>query len=138
MISCGQKDYNCPIEVTLGAMGGKWKCLVLWHLQDSIRRFAELRRLIPGITQKMLTQQLREMERDGLIIRKVYAEVPPRVEYSLSEHGETLRPILWAMCKWGVQHAKRIEATIVHEEPRLMPQQADIVAYLQGQAQQGA
>jgi len=131
MIQCGDRHYNCPVEVTLGAIGGKWKSLILWHLQDNIRRFAELRRMVPGITQKMLTQQLRELEADGLIVRKVYAQVPPKVEYSLSDHGETIRPLLWAMCKWGSEHARRTGAAIDNPEPRLMPKPADMVAYLQ-------
>mgnify|MGYP001596992305 CR=1 FL=1 len=102
------EKYNCPVEITLDRIGGKWKVLILWHLKD-IRRFGELKRLIPGITQKMLTQQLRELEADGLVYRKVYAQVPPKVEYSLTESGQTLSPILDLACQWGIEHGKRIE-----------------------------
>ena len=73
---------SCPVEWTLEVIGGKWKCVILWHVRGRVRRFSELRRLIPGATQKMLTAQLRQLERDGLIERKVYAQVPPKVEYS--------------------------------------------------------
>ncbi len=101
-------DYKCcPVETALNVIGGKWKVLILWHLKDHIKRFGELKRLMQGITQKMLTQQLRELEHDNIIHRKVYAQVPPKVEYSLTEYGKTLRPILSAMCKWGDQHMKK-------------------------------
>jgi len=79
--------------------------LILWHLGESgVRRFLELQRLIPGITRKMLTQHLRELERDGVIARKVFNEMPPRVEYSLTKYGQTLRPLLRALCDWGSRH----------------------------------
>lgn len=98
------KRYSCPVEVTLDIVGGKWKPLILWHLRENTRRFGELKRLIPGITQKMLTQQLRELEGDGLINRQIYAQVPPKVEYSLTEHGRSLNSILTLMCEWGIRH----------------------------------
>ena len=94
----------CPVECTLEVIGGKWKCVILWHVRNRVRRFNELRRLIPDASQKMLTTQLRELERDGLIARRVYAEVPPRVEYSITSYGATLSPTLEAMCQWGLQH----------------------------------
>ncbi|MGH7799687.1 MAG: winged helix-turn-helix transcriptional regulator [Thermodesulfobacteriota bacterium] len=104
------KTYNCPVEATLGVIGGKWKVLILWYLkEEQIMRFGKLKRLIPGITQKMLTQQLRELEANGLITRKVYAQVPPKVEYSLTKYGESLEPILKLMCEWGIEHRNWIE-----------------------------
>ena len=94
----------CPVEWTLDVIGGKWKCVILWHVRGHVRRFSELRRLIPGATQKMLTAQLRQLEHDGLIDRRVYVQVPPKVEYSISEYGSSLSPLLETMCKWGVAH----------------------------------
>jgi DNA-binding HxlR family transcriptional regulator len=96
---------GCPIEVTLAVLGGKWKSVILFHLKDRRLRFGELRRRIPNVTQKMLTQQLRELEADGVISRTVHAEVPPRVEYAITPHGRTLAPVLEAMCRWGKTHA---------------------------------
>jgi len=81
--------------------------VILWHLRGRIRRFSELRRLIPGVTQKMLTSQLRQLEQQGLIERKVYAQVPPKVEYSITDYGKTLSPVLESMCKWGIAHQNR-------------------------------
>ena len=94
-------NYNCPVELTLDIIGGKWKCLIIHHLIDGTKRFNELRRLIPKITQRMLTSQLRELERDLIVHRKVYAVVPPKTEYSLLELGKNLEPILWSMHEWG-------------------------------------
>ncbi|PWK14482.1 winged helix-turn-helix transcriptional regulator [Tumebacillus permanentifrigoris] len=101
--------FNCPVEATLDVIGGKWKALILWRLQDQVVRFGDLKRMIPGVTQKMLTQQLRELEQDGLILRTVYAEVPPKVEYSMTEYGESLRPLLRLMCQWGVGHMEKMD-----------------------------
>jgi DNA-binding HxlR family transcriptional regulator len=98
---------NCPVKLTASIIGGKWKPSLLFHLEGKTRRFCELQRLIPGLTKKMLTQHLRELERDGIISRKVYAEVPPRVEYSLTRHGESLKPILKLMSAWGTRHRAR-------------------------------
>jgi DNA-binding HxlR family transcriptional regulator len=99
------KDYTCalgcPVEATLDLIGGKWKGVVLYHLSDGTLRFNELRRRLKGVTQRMLTKQLRELEESGLIIRKVYAEVPPRVEYRLSKSGESLKPVIRALKLWG-------------------------------------
>ncbi len=90
----------------MDVIGGKWKILILWHLKDGVKRFGELKRQIPWITQKMLTQQLRELEADKIISRKVYAQVPPKVEYSLTELGENLKPIFDYMCNWGTAYIK--------------------------------
>jgi len=98
------EDAGCPVETTIALLGSKWKLLILRELFSGTKRFGELSRGVPGISQKMLTQQLRQMEEDNLIQRKVYAEVPPRVEYSLSEVGNSLSPILDAMHKWGAQY----------------------------------
>ncbi|MBZ5541488.1 MAG: helix-turn-helix transcriptional regulator [Acidobacteriia bacterium] len=100
-------ERNCPVGLTTDIIGGKWKPLILFHLQDKTRRFGELQKLIPETTKKMLTQRLRELERDGIIRRKVYAQVPPRVEYSLTRHGQSLRPILELMSAWGKKHRTR-------------------------------
>jgi len=97
---------DCPVLLTTSIIGGKWK-LVLFYLQSRTRRFSELNRLIPDSTKKMLTQQLRELERDAIINRKVYAQVPPRVEYSLTRHGKSLRPLLRLMSGWGKKHRAR-------------------------------
>jgi DNA-binding HxlR family transcriptional regulator len=94
----------CPVEATLKVLGGKWKVLILFHLDGKAKRFSELRRSIPGITEKMLTQQLKELESDGVVSRKVYPQVPPKVEYSITRHGKTLHPVIREMCKWGDEH----------------------------------
>lgn len=94
-------EYTCGVAVTLELIGGKWKGVILWHLTRKTLRFSQLKRRVAGVTQKMLTQQLRELEKDGLVHRQVYAEVPPRVEYSLTENGRTLQPLLQQMCDWG-------------------------------------
>lgn len=94
-------NFNCPVGATISLIGGKYKSLILWYLVDGTLRFGELQKLVPQATPKMLTQQLRELEADGLLLRKVYPVVPPKVEYSLSEFGRSLRPILEAMYNWG-------------------------------------
>ncbi|MBD2254187.1 winged helix-turn-helix transcriptional regulator [Nostoc parmelioides] len=101
-----QKDekLTCEVETTLKVIGGRWKVLIIRELMLGVKRFGELQRALPGITQKMLTQQLREMEDDGIIHRQVYAQIPPKVEYSLTPLGESLQPILYAMHEWGVKH----------------------------------
>jgi DNA-binding HxlR family transcriptional regulator len=94
-------DEACPVEYTLGVIGGKWKGVLLYHLIAGPKRFNEFRRICPSVTQRMLTLQLRELEEDGIVHREVYKQVPPKVEYSLTEFGRTLIPILLAMRDWG-------------------------------------
>ena len=95
-----EKEF-CPVEATLELIGGKYKALILWHLSENKLRFTELRKVLHGVTPKMLTQQLRELEADALIHREVFPVVPPKVEYSLTEMGRSLMPILVAMRDWG-------------------------------------
>jgi len=96
---------GCTVEATLNLIGGKWKGVILYRLlTEQVLRFNELRRLLPSITQRMLTNQLRELEGDGLITRKVYPEVPPKVEYRLSQYGQTLAPVIHALKAWGDAH----------------------------------
>lgn len=99
---------GCSVEATLDLIDGKWKGVILYHLQVGTQRFGELRRRMPNITQRMLTKQLRALETDGLVIRKVYAEVPPRVEYTLSELGESLRPVIDILKAWGESHQQKL------------------------------
>jgi len=99
----------CPIEATLARIGGKWKALIMLRLFVRTRRFNALLRTLPGCTQRMLTTQLRELEFDGLVRREVYHEMPPRVEYSLTEFGGTMAPVLRSMCEWGQAHVHKIE-----------------------------
>ncbi|PYF08337.1 winged helix-turn-helix transcriptional regulator [Ureibacillus chungkukjangi] len=103
-----KKKYNISVEATLEVIGGKWKCVILCHLTHGKKRTSELKRLMPSITQKMLTQQLRELEEDGVINRIVYNQVPPKVEYELSEYGKSLEGILNALCNWGDTHITRV------------------------------
>lgn len=95
---------GCPVEATLALIGGKWKGVVLWHLLQGTLRFNEIRRRLPNVTQRMLTNQLRELEADGFITRIVYPEVPPKVEYSLSERGRSLEPVILALKAWGEEN----------------------------------
>jgi DNA-binding HxlR family transcriptional regulator len=103
------RKYHCPVEAALDVIGGKWKVVILCWLKQGVHRFGELRRRIPGVSERVLTQQLRELERDGIVHRQVYPEVPPKVEYSLTPFGDTLRPIMSMLHKWGETHMKRIE-----------------------------
>jgi DNA-binding HxlR family transcriptional regulator len=113
---------GCPVETTLAVIGGKWKPLILWHLgEGGVHRFLDLQRLIPGITRKMLTQHLRELERDGIVVRAVFNELPLRVEYSLTKYGSTLRPILRALCHWGSEHEVRTKSGTNRTAPAASP-----------------
>ena len=97
----------CPVEITMGLIGDKWKVLIIRDLLTGTKRFGELRKSVTGITQKVLTNNLRQMEASGLVNRKVYAEVPPRVEYSLTETGWSLKPILDSMVVWGNSYREK-------------------------------
>lgn len=107
------EDFHCALDVTMRFIGGKWKTVVIWYLRNGKKRFGELKTHIPDITDKMLSLQLKALEQDGIVSRKVYAEVPPRVEYELTEEGTTLIPIVESIAKWG-----RIKA---EQEGRLVP-----------------
>jgi len=99
------ENHICPIEHTLGIIGGKWKLLILYYLMtDKVKRYNELKRCINGITHKMLSMQLKELESDGIILRKEYPQIPPKVEYSLTQKGATLLPILGMMYDWGKEN----------------------------------
>jgi DNA-binding HxlR family transcriptional regulator len=102
--------YRCGLEATLAVVGGKWKVLILWRLAEGARRFGELRRLVGGISEKMLIQQLRELEADGIVAREDFREIPPRVEYSLTPFGVSLMEAFRPLCNWGTTHMARIEA----------------------------
>jgi len=101
-----QYDCNtgCPVEATLEVIGGKWKGIILYYLLKDTLRFSELSRVMPNITQRMLTKQLRELEAAKIITRKIYPEVPPKVEYSISEYGTTLAPVIQSLQQWGAKH----------------------------------
>lgn len=100
---CDQSS-RCPVEACLEVIGGKWKGVILFHLLGGKKRFNELQRLLPNVTQRILVRQLRELEADRIVVRTVYPEVPPKVEYSLSESGMTLEPILRMLREWGVKY----------------------------------
>ena len=100
---------KCPAEFTLAMISGRWKIPIVFHLLSGRKRFSDLARALTGVSQKMLTQQLREMERNGLVMRQVYAQVPPKVEYSLTVLGASLRPVVEAMCHWGETHGVQRE-----------------------------
>lgn len=127
-----KKDMpDCPIEMTLTLISNRWKVLILWDLLDGVKRFGELKKLLGGVSQKVLTANLRQMEEAGLLTRTVYAEVPPRVEYALTETGRSLRPVLEAMLEWGTRYKagtaaaagptpsirRRTRGTFGHPEP---------------------
>jgi DNA-binding HxlR family transcriptional regulator len=104
-----KSTYGCGLEAALAVVGGKWKPIVLWHLAAGPCRFGALRRLVTGISEKMLIQQLREMQADGIVSRKDYREIPPRVEYALTPFGLSLIDALRPLCDWGARHMKRIK-----------------------------
>lgn len=105
-MKCDCTGLNCPVDTTLRLIGGKYKSLILWHLIGGAMRYSELQKLIPQATPKMLTQQLRELESNNLLYRNVFPVVPPKVEYSLTDAGRSLKPILTAMYEWGAGYMK--------------------------------
>ena len=110
---------NCPIEAALDIIGGKWKAILIFHILDGTKRFGELGRLLPGLSQKMLATQLRELEADGVVLRTAYPEVPPRVGYSITPFGRTLEPLLRELAAWSETHVRQrmisLEAARVDE-----------------------
>lgn len=97
------------VQTTLKVLGGKWKILILWNLKDQARRFNELKRLMPEISERVLIQQLRELERDKVVDRNDYLEIPPKVEYSFTSYGRSLEPVLKCLCDWGEAHLQRLQ-----------------------------
>lgn len=114
------REFHCAMDVTMNYIGGKWKTVVLWYLRKDKKRFGELRKLIPNITEKMLSLQLKDLESDGIIKRKIYPEVPPRVEYYLTDFGKTLIPMLEEIARWGRSLAES-KGKIVDKEKKIQP-----------------
>lgn len=114
---CGTKKYYCNVELTLQVIGGKWKPIIIYQLgTKGTLRFSEIKRTIPNITQKMLTQQLRELEADGVVHREVYPQVPPKVEYSMTEMGQSVMPVISSLCEWGAKYEEWANVRIVEDE----------------------
>jgi len=107
---------QCPVEATVDVIGGKWKPMIIYYLLDGKKRFSELQRKLPNVTQRMLTMQLRELEAAGIVHREVYKQIPPKVEYSLTELGMTLKPLLDLMLEWGIAYQQREEAPALTSE----------------------
>lgn len=107
-----EKTYRCGMELTMDIIGGKWKGVILWNLRNKTLRFSQLKRKLNSVTQKMLTQQLRELEEDGLINRKVFPQVPPKVEYSLTEYGKTIVPVLYSIYQWGINYSMQFDVDL--------------------------
>ncbi len=112
LISVDGKIYHCPIDVSMHYIGGKWKAVAMWYLHDGPKRYSELRRLMSGITERMLSKQLQELEHDGLIVRHDYQEIPPHVDYALTEDGQKLLPALQALSDWSFELSQK-RGTIV-------------------------
>jgi DNA-binding HxlR family transcriptional regulator len=104
-----QLDGRKFVQTNLGVLGGKWKILILWNIRDEPKRLSELKRLIPEVSEKVLIQQLRDLEKDGIVQRHDYAEMPPKVDYAFTEHGKSLKPVLCMLRNWGEEHLKQIE-----------------------------
>ena len=112
-----ERSLVCPVRTTLNVLGGKWKLLILSYLLDEPRRYGELKRLMPEITEKMLIQELRDLEADGIVARTVHQTVPPRVDYSLTEQGQSVRPFFSALLDWGFQYLSRDSAVAPGQVP---------------------
>ena len=102
-LDCTPDSLNCPVTRAIGSLGGKWKLHIIYHLMGGVMRFGELHRAISGVTQQMLTAQLRELEADGIVLRTIYPQVPPKVEYSLTPIGLDLKPLVEALVTWGLK-----------------------------------
>ena len=124
----GNAPYSCPMKVTLDVIGGKWKGIILGLLAEKTRRFTELQRELPDITQRILTLQLRELEADGIVSRTVYPEIPPKVEYALTDFGRTLKPILLAMQQWGDRYGTEV---VARKQGTQAPPACDFSPFLQ-------
>lgn len=114
-----KKHFGCPVQATSNVLAGKWKVLIVWHLSFGPRRFAEIRDLLPGVSEKVLTAQLRDLERDGVIKRLSANTVPPRVDYILSDAGEELVPLMEALCSWGTKYLG-----VLPNLPRAIPERS--------------
>lgn len=101
MYRWNNKEYKCPVEITIDILGGKWRALIVWHLSKNVLRFSEVQKIVPGISKKVLSEHLKELEKNKIIDRKVYPEIPPRVEYKITSKGKGLSEILDLMEKWG-------------------------------------
>lgn len=115
-----ESHYKCPVEAALDVIGNKWKGVILFHLLNGTKRFNEIKRLIPGVSQRVLTLQLRELENDGILNREVYPEIPPKVEYSLTPLGNKLEPVLIALRTWGEQVLKEAENANDHPSEKII------------------
>ena len=113
------KEFHCALDITMHYIGGKWKTVILWYLRKETQRFNEIKKHIPDITEKMLSLQLKSLEEDGIIKRKVYAEIPPKVEYSLTPFGKTMIPMLEEIAKWGRDLGKN-EGKIVDKDRKVV------------------
>lgn len=142
MKECGGKQYRCYFQLTLDLIGGKWKPIVLYHLAlDGVVRFSELKRGVPGLTDRMLSRLLRELEKDGLVHREVYRQVPPRVEYSLTRLGCSLVPVFLTLRQWGVEYERALGGEELFKdglyEPETPPRLSDHCLRLLEQAEGG-
>jgi DNA-binding HxlR family transcriptional regulator len=120
-IQLNGKTFHCALDISMAFLGGKWKAVLLWYLKEGPQRFSRLRRRMPEITEKMLSLQLKTLEKDGLVSRQVFAEVPPRVEYSLTKEGRSLAPALEALAAWGRRKGKKDGRIVVAAKRQASP-----------------